>query len=430
MKNFLKNGVTAVLTFEAQMLLKRRKPKIVGITGSVGKTSTKDAIYTVLKDHLHARKSEKSFNSDIGVALTVLGLRNAWNNPLLWLKNIVDGALHAFFTRDYPEVLVLEMGVDRPGDMERLTKWITPDIAVLTRFPDVPVHVEYFSSPEQVAEEKMALARGLAPDGICVYNHDDEIIVRHLEEIRQQCIGFSRYSPSQFTASGDTVIYDGSAPAGVEFVLTHVNEEEERFVVMGSLGQQHLYSYAAAAAVGSLFDISLKDAAAALTDHQPPQGRMRLIEGLSGSVIIDDTYNSSPTACEHAIQALHELRIGGRKIAVLGDMLELGQYSVREHERIGEFLAGKVDVLVTVGVRAQKIAERALEFGMSEKAVFSYDEAPQAAEQLEEMAGKGDVILVKASQGIRAEKIVKALMKDPSKAAALLVRQDEAWERK
>jgi UDP-N-acetylmuramoyl-tripeptide--D-alanyl-D-alanine ligase len=429
MKNFFKNGVTAVLTFEAQMLLKRHRPKIVGITGSVGKTSTKDAIYTVLKDHLHTRKSEKSFNSDIGVALTVLGLRNAWNNPFLWMKNIIDGGLHALFTREYPEVLVLEMGVDRPGDMERLTKWITPDVAVLTRFPDVPVHVEYFSSPEQVAQEKMALARGLAPEGVCVYNHDDEIITRHLEEIRQQCIGFSRYSPSQFTASGDTVIYDGSSPAGMEFTLTHVNEEHERFVVMGSLGQQHLYSYAAAAAVGSLFDISLKDAAAALKGHQPPQGRMRLIEGVSGTVIIDDTYNSSPTACEHALQALHELR-AERKIAVLGDMLELGVYSVREHERMGEFLVGKVDMLVTVGVRSQRIAERALEFGLSEESIFSYDTAEQAAAELKKMLRKGDIVLVKASQGIRAERIVRAIMRDPAEAGSLLVRQDSAWDRK
>ncbi len=98
MKEFFKKIIVVVLSFEARMLLKRHKPKIVAITGSVGKTSTKDAIYAVLKQHMHARKSEKSFNSDIGVALTVLGLSNAWNNPFSWFRNIIDGALHAFFT--------------------------------------------------------------------------------------------------------------------------------------------------------------------------------------------------------------------------------------------------------------------------------------------------------------------------------------------
>ena len=141
MKEIFKKFVVAALTFEAQVLLKRTRPKIVAITGSVGKTSTKDAVYAVLKEHVHARKSEKSFNSDIGVALTVLGLSNGWNNPFLWVKNIFDGALHALFQSNYPKVLILEMGVDRKGDMKRLTQWIKPDVVVVTRLPDVPVHV-------------------------------------------------------------------------------------------------------------------------------------------------------------------------------------------------------------------------------------------------------------------------------------------------
>ena len=121
MKNLFKQCVVAILTFEAKWLLKRKQPKIIAITGSVGKTSTKDAIYTVLKNHVHTRKSEKSFNSDIGVPLTVLGLRNGWNNPFLWIKNIIDGALHVFFAKGYPDVLILETGVDRKGDMQKLT---------------------------------------------------------------------------------------------------------------------------------------------------------------------------------------------------------------------------------------------------------------------------------------------------------------------
>ena len=126
--------------------------------------------------------------------LTILGLHNAWNNPLLWLKNIVDGAAHALFARDYPEVLVLEMGVDRPGDMKILTQFARPDVVVLTRLPDTPSHVEFFASAEDVRQEKLELVRSLRPDGAFIYNNDDERIRSCVEEVRQPSFSYSRYS--------------------------------------------------------------------------------------------------------------------------------------------------------------------------------------------------------------------------------------------
>lgn len=133
MKATLKLAIERILFFEARILLARKKPRIIGITGNVGKTSAKDAVYTVIHSHVRARKSEKSFNSDIGVTLTILGLPNASNNLFLWVINIVEGLFIAFFTRNYPEWLVLEMGVDRPGDMKRLASLVRPDIVVLDR---------------------------------------------------------------------------------------------------------------------------------------------------------------------------------------------------------------------------------------------------------------------------------------------------------
>ncbi len=427
MKDTFKNIVVRILTLEARLLLKRRKPTIVAITGSVGKTSTKDAIYTVLKGHLHTRKSQKSFNSDIGVALSVLGLQNGWNSPFAWLRNIVDGAFIALFSSDYPKVLVLEMGVDRPGDMARMAAWVKPDVVVLTRFPDVPVHVEYFKAPEDVVREKMQLVYALKPDGVVIYNHDDAIIKTALEDVRQQAIGFSRYAPSHYTVSGDEVVMKDGKPAGVRFKLEHINESV-MVTVDGVLGVQSVYTAAAAAAVGSHFGIALQDVATALASHPPVPGRMRVIAGKQDTVIIDDTYNSSPVAALKAVETMKELRGGGRKILILGDMLELGRFSVREHERLGEQAATVADILVTVGVRAHKIAEGALEHGLSEKVVFQYDDAVRAAEEIAGKIEPGDVILVKASQGIRAEKIVKRLMARPDEAAQLLVRQEDMWE--
>lgn len=429
MKSAFKPLIVRILSWQAKQLLRRTKPTIIAITGSVGKTSTKDAIYAILKQHAHTRKSQKSFNSELGVPLTVLGLPNAWSNPFGWLKNIIDGFFVLLHPSKYPEILILEMGVDRPGDMARLCEWITPDVVVLTRLPDVPVHVEYFDSPEAVTQEKLELVRALKMDGTLVYNHDDEQIRQVVEEIPQHAIGFSRYSLSQFTASADQVVYKNGVAVGLEFKLTHL-DTTVALKVNGSLGVQHAYNYAAAVAVSSLFDVSTKDAVHALAEHQPPAGRMRIISGLKHTLLIDDTYNSSPTAAERALLTLKELKGGGRKVAVLGDMLELGQFSTTEHEKIGALAASCCDVLVTIGVRARKIAEGALEHGLSEKVIFQYDAVERAANELQPMLKRDDIVLVKSSQSIRGERLVYELMAEPDFAADMLVRQDPEWQKR
>lgn len=428
MKAFLKKIVVAIVTLEARLLLRRTKPKIIAITGSVGKTSTKDAIYAAIKKKVRARKSDKSFNSEIGVPLSVLGLPNAYGSLFGWIKNVIDGLLVLLFPGKYPEWLVLEVGVDRPGDMEMITRWLKPDVVVLTRLPTTPVHVEYFSSPQAVVEEKKKLVEALKPDGVLVYNHDDEQVRKVASEVLQQTIGYSRYSTSPFTASGDIVRYEGDIPVGVDFTLAH-GEEAVAMTIRGSLGVQDVYNYAAAAAVGSFLGVTLGEAAENLKDFLPPPGRMRLIPGLKNTVIIDASYNSSPVALERSLQTIKELTLkeGARKIAVLGDMLELGQYSTREHEKAGVLAEGAVDLLLTVGVRSRRIAQGALEAGMSEKHIFQYETSERAGRELQNMIGEGDVILIKGSQSIRMEKIVEEIMAHPEEAHKLLVRQDSFW---
>lgn len=427
MKNAMKSVVVSILTFEASLLLKRAKPKIVAVTGNVGKTSTKDAVYHVLKGKVRSRKSEKSYNSEIGVPLSVLGLENAWSNPWLWIKNIVDGFFIALFPGKYPEVLILEMGVDRPGDMKRLTSWLKPDVVVLTRLPDVPVHVEYFDSPEAVVAEKLILVDALKNDGVLVYNLDDEKVRQAAGEIRHRGISYARYSEADFKVSQDEVVYENGQPKGLAFKITSAKGEGD-FYLEGAVGTAHLYNFAAAAAVGDIFEIEVSEAAAALRDFIPPPGRMRLIEGVKDTMIIDDTYNSSPVAVERALSSLLEIKGFSRKIAVLGDMLELGRYSIEEHKRVGRQAAECADVLITVGVRARSIAEGALEAGMSEKNIIQYEESGIAAKEIEVMIKPGDLILIKGSQGRRMERIVEEIMKEPEAAEKLLVRQSQAWK--
>jgi len=429
MKQTLRNIVVKILTAEAKFLLRRKNPTIIAIAGSVGKTSTKDAIYAAIKDQVPARKSQKSYNSEIGVPLTILGLPTGWDSPVRWFWNIVDGAFTALFTRSYPAVLVLETGVDSPGDMDALVSWLKPDISVITRLPDVPVHVENFVSPQALIDEEMKLVHATRSSGVVVYNVDDVIIEKELTSVRQKAISYGRFLPAQVAIKKDQIYYKNDQPQGVTCSVTH-GEKTATLKIPGVVGLQHTYAAAAAVAVAGHLGIPLQAAVEGLATHSTPPGRMRVFPGIKGSVLIDDTYNSSPVAAEHAIETVASIKHAKRRIAVMGDMLELGKYSSDEHKKIGEKLAAHFDILLTVGVRARRLAEGALNAGMDEGVIFQYEDAARAGRELQAMLQSGDVVLVKASQGIRAEQIVEEVMLEPERAFELLVRQDPVWKTK
>ena len=429
MKQTLRRLVVAILTAEAKLLLRRKNPTIIAITGSVGKTSTKDAIYAAIKDSVPARKSQKSFNSEIGVPLTILGLQTGWDSPARWFLNIVDGAFTALFAKQYPSVLVLETGVDAPGDMDQLTAWLKPDVVVLTRLPDVPVHVEQFKTPQDVVDEKMKLAHNMKANGVLIYNHDDEIILSQLESVRQKQIGFGRYVPTDVMAKKEKIVYKDDVPVGISFILS-AGDENQTLHIDGVVGTQHMYGCAAAVAVAGHLGVSVATATSGLSAHATPPGRLRILRGIKGSMLIDDTYNSSPIAVEHALETLQSIKHAKRRIAVLGDMLELGKYSSDEHKRLGAIAASSCDVLLTVGIRARGFAEGALASGIAESNIFQYEDVARAGRELQALLRPGDLVLVKASQGIRSERIVEEVMDDPDRAAELLVRQDAAWKQK
>jgi UDP-N-acetylmuramoyl-tripeptide--D-alanyl-D-alanine ligase len=191
MKDLIKPLIVSILTWEAKLALTKHKPFIIGVTGNLGKTSTKDAIYTVLKDHYHVRRSEKSMNSEFGVPLTILGQKSAWNNPFKWAVVIVRGFFVAI-GKEYPTHLVLEIGADRPGDIKSITKWIKPDIAVVTQFGQVPVHVEFFKDRNAVVEEKGHLVEALKKNGLYIWNaddHDSKTVLVGKTEARKVSIG-------------------------------------------------------------------------------------------------------------------------------------------------------------------------------------------------------------------------------------------------
>lgn len=426
MKTFLRNIIIAILRAEARLTLLKYKPKIIAITGSVGKTSTKDAIFSVVEKALIARKSTKSFNGKLGIPLTILGLDNAWANPFLWVQNIARGLALLISREHYPKWLVLEVGADKPGDIEQVTQWMHPEIVIVTRFGTAPVHVEFFKSPEELFEEKTKLIKALSPVGLLIVNADDEKVLALRNKTKAKSLTYGFSPEAMFRGSNTRVIYSKDKPLGMTFKLEY-DGNVFPVALSGVIGVQSVYSALAALALGVYLKLNIVDMIGALSEHKAPPGRMRIIPGIKGSTIIDDTYNSSPAAALAAVDALGKIKTEGKKIAVLGDMLELGKLTVEEHKALGEHAGNVADCIFVVGPRAKYIAEGALAGTISEKNILQFDNAHEAGKSLEDIIRERDVILIKGSQGMRMERAVEEIMEHPEHAALLLVRQEEEW---
>ncbi|HTK33009.1 MAG TPA: UDP-N-acetylmuramoyl-tripeptide--D-alanyl-D-alanine ligase [Candidatus Paceibacterota bacterium] len=429
----IKKLIVFILTVESRLILKKYKPFVIAVTGSVGKTATKDAIFCALKSSGHVRKSDKSMNSEIGLPLTIIGVPNAWKSMSGWISNIQAGAKLILSKAVYPEVLILEIGADHPNDIKKVVTWLRPDIAIITKVGDKPVHVEFFDSPAQVFEEKSALARAIKPGGTAVLFADEPKIVALGEELKTKGIiveTFGAAENSTVRGSKYTPSYEmvGSAkvPTGFTFELT-VGLETKIIAVKNVVGQTFMYPLLAAVAVAQVRKIDLGVAIENIHSYEAPKGRMNIIAGKNGTTLIDDTYNSSPDAVFAALNTLHGLDCAGKKIAVLGDMMELGQYSSDEHRGVGKKVYGIADVLIAVGPRTKTLVEEALASGMKPESVRWYSSSVEAGEGLQSMISSGDIILIKGSQSPRLERVTKALMADPSQAETLLVRQEKEW---
>lgn len=423
MKNLFRPVVTFFLGILARAVLRRYKPQIVMVTGSVGKTSTKDAVATVLATRFFVRKSEKSFNSEFGVPFTILGVDNPWRNPVAWLKVVKRAVALLLLPNHYPSLLVLEVGSGKPGDLAQILKIATPDVVVVTRLPEIPAHVEAYASPQAVQEEEFSPAYALPAGAPLVIPVDDAYAVNNAVRISARVITYGHMSEAMVQVGDAKFFEEKKQVLGMQAEVV-CGEEGGTVEVKGSVGATQTLPAAAAIAVGIAYQIPLTESLAALAGYEPPAGRGRLLHGLGGAVIIDDSYNASPAAVEQALATLKAFPRAKRRIAVLGDMLELGRYSVMEHERIGTLALKSADILVAVGIRARGFAPS----GATPNTIL-FDNAQMAADTLKDYAREGDVILIKGSQSIRTECIVEALLADPADTS-LLVRQEKAWKRR
>jgi UDP-N-acetylmuramoyl-tripeptide--D-alanyl-D-alanine ligase len=428
-KQVLKTIVIWIVTCEARLVLAKYRPRIIAVTGSVGKTSVKDAIYTALEPSLFIRKNEKTLNGEIGTPLTILGCESGWNDPLKWLGILLEGASLLILRNHYPKWLVLEVGADHPNEIRNVVRWLRPNVAVITALPAVPVHVEFFDSPEAVRREKRYLADALSPDGVLILGGDDKLTVALNGEYPAATVLYGFEAHNNVSASHVEIWYGKrGGPIGMKFDARFDNLIVP-MQITGTIGKHQVYPILAAIAVSRALGVSTKEATALLREHVGAKGRMRVFEGHNDSTIIDDSYNSSPVALRAALSTLKNLKAKGKKIAVLGDMLELGRFSTEEHKKAGVQAANVVDVLLTVGVRARGLGEAARESGLAETAIQTYesDGAREAGKHLREILEPGDIVLIKGSQSIRLEKTVKEVMKERDGAHELLVRQEPEW---
>lgn len=418
----LKHIVTKILIWEAKAALLKHKPKIVGVTGSVGKSSTKELISCVLDKRFRVRQSPKSYNSEIGLSLSILGLPTYFNNIFGWGKNIISGFLE-IWNKNFPEVLVLEMGVDKPRDLERLLKIARPHISVVTAVGEIPVHVEFFSGPEELAREKSKILKYLSTDDYAILNFDDEVVWGMKEKTKAKVFGFGFGEHANFLASNLKISLSGSM-----FKMDH-NGSSVPVNLKGALGKQNVYPALAAAVVGNVIGLNLIEISEHLSLCEFPPGRSRLLEGIKNSKIIDDTYNSSPMAVHAVLDTLGELE-GKRKIAILGDMLEIGKYTIEAHKTMGQKARKVADILITIGPRSKFASDEALALGMEKTKIRHFSTSKEASRTVKDLVEEGDLILVKGSQAMRMERIVEEIMAHPEDASKFLVRQEEYWKKK
>ena len=423
MKYRLQNTLYWLLKSLARMTVWRYRPGIIGITGSVGKTSTKHALIAVFGNDRRARASRGNFNTGIGLPLTILG---AWRDDELdlfslkeapgshrvkksWflLKVIFLSVFRLAVKRPYPELLILEYGVDKPGDMKELLQVARPNIGVITAVGEIPAHVEFFAGPEHVAREKARLIEFLPAAGFAVLNHDDLTVMNLKERTRAKVVhfGFGPLATVRVTNFEHRTTPEGAI--GINFKLEYGGS----FVpvrLSGVIGKTHAYAASAAASVGLIFGLNLVKIAENLRNYRPPTGRAQILKGIKDTLIIDDSYNASPMAMHAALDTLRSLK-AKRKIAVLGDMLEIGEYAPEAHEVMGRLAAKSSDLLFTIGPRAKFIAEGAKKAKMQSRFVKSFDTADEARIPVQDALRKGDVVLIKASHAMALDKVVEEI---------------------
>jgi UDP-N-acetylmuramoyl-tripeptide--D-alanyl-D-alanine ligase len=352
----------------------RFNPRVVGITGSVGKSSTKELTWAVLRQRFKTLKNPGNLNNEIGLPLTLLDLDDSY------------------------ERVVLEMGMYNLGEISDLCAIAAPHVGVVTNIG--PTHLERLGSIEHIAQAKAELVQALPPDGVAILNQDDPFVRRMAQQTRARVFTYGLTPEADLWASN--VVSEGLE--GIRFVLHYQGEAIHAKVPL--LGRHSAHTALRATAVALIDEMTWQEIMAGLQDSAI-QLRLVSVPGINGSTLLDDTYNASPMSTIAALNLLDDL--SGRRIAVLGDMAELGDQEEEGHRRVGCRAADTIDLLITVGPRAHMIADEARACGLAPEAATEVETNDQAIEHLRQMVQPGDIVLVKGSRSMAMEEIVAAL---------------------
>lgn len=355
--------------------LKRSKYNIpvIAVTGSVGKTSTKDIIYSVVSKKYNTLKTQGNMNNHIGVPMTILGLKNH-------------------------EALVVEMGMNHLGEISQLTAIAKPTIAVITNVGTA--HIGNLGSRENILKAKLEILEGLEKDGYVVINNDNDLLNKWQEEDKKYKV-ITYGIENKSTNIATNIIYNDN---GSRYELYPKRE----LVEVPIAGEAFIYNSLAAISVGKILNIPMNDIIEGIKEFELSKMRLDVQKTKRGYTIINDCYNANYDSMKSGIEYLKTSE-GKRKIAVLGDMLELGTFSNELHEKVGKIVAdNKIDILITVGKEAKKIADSAKINGI--KYVYKFENNKDAIEKLKEILEVDDTVLIKASNSMNFKEIVDSLL--------------------
>lgn len=416
MKNLAKKLVVRQLNSKVKRLLETHNITIVAVTGSIGKTTTKHAIGQVLGATRKVLYSQDSYNTDIGIPLSIFGLKvpaqlwniNAWQKIYRSIDETID--------RYKYDTVVIEMADDELAMMKRVLQVIHPQISVISAV--APVHMQRLQSMQTVVNDNWQIA---AHANTIIYNADSEPLRK--KAYKEGTIGFGlQYGNVQFKK----IARNKKGHLKAELKIG----KQKKIVHTQMLGRQNLYSLLAAAAVADQLDIPFQAICFELTQIQPVPGRMNLLPAQNGAQVIDDSYNASPDAVIAALDTLSEFK--GRKVAILGSMNELGEHALEAHQRVGVKAAKVADMLVTVGNTAEKLmAPAAIHAGMQTEQVKMFRTPYEAGHYVKSLLQKSDTVLVKGSQdGVYTEEATRIILDPHLNPKDVLVRQSNVWKRR
>jgi len=393
------------LRFWAEIYLNRSKPKIIAITGSVGKTSAKDAIFKVLEKKFknQVRKSEGNLNNETGLPLAVLNYKQAptySHGPLGWLPIIFSVPCQSLFLPKV-EVLVLEMAADKPGDIHYLTQIAKPDIAVLTAI--APAHLEAFGSMENIVEEKTSLLRALKKDGLAILNLDNELVKKSSYGGWWQKKTYALDQEADYRAL-NVVSKIENFQAKTDYEVK-IGNKMVKFK-QNTLGLVSVLASLPAIAIGETMGVETKEIVAAIGEITSAKHRMRVLKGIKEATILDDCYNANPVSMRAGLKVLQSLPQGksNRKIVILGDMREIGKNSAQAHQEIGALARQSADLVIAVGKNAKNYNAHKYFLDIEKAQNFILEEIKS-----------GDIILLKASRGGGVEPFLAPMIRVLSK---------------